>query len=112
MISSKLRTYSVYLFCLILLASCGVNARIKKADKRYSIGEYQAAGEMYRSAYSKVSRKDKRKKGYVAFRQGECYRLTNNKRAATAYRNAITNRYNDTTLVLRYAQVSAGIGFM
>ena len=105
MISSKLRTYSVYLFCLILLASCGVNARIKKADKRYSIGEYQAAGEMYRSAYSKVSRKDKRKKGYVAFRQGECYRLTNNKRAATAYRNAITNRYNDTTLVLRYAQV-------
>lgn len=105
MISSKLKTYSVYLFCLILFASCGVNARIKKADKRYSIGEYQAAGEMYRSAYSKVPRKDKRKKGYVAFRQGECYRLTNNRRAATAYRNAITNRYNDTTLVLRYAQV-------
>ena len=105
MVSSKLKTYSVYLFCLILFASCGVNARIKKADKRYSIGEYQAAGEMYRSAYSKVPRKDKRKKGYVAFRQGECYRLTNNRRAATAYRNAITNRYNDTTLVLRYAQV-------
>ena len=96
----------LFLFlCLLTITSCGVKSRIKKADKRYAIGEYQTAGEMYRSVYSRIPRKDKKIKAHVAFRQGECYRLTNNKRAAAAYVNALKNHSTDTTITLRYAQV-------
>ncbi|MCM1035571.1 MAG: OmpA family protein [Paludibacter sp.] len=85
-------------------SSCGVKARIKKADKKYDIGEYYAAGEMYRSSYKKVSAKDKKTRAYVAFRQGECYRYINNSKAANAYKQAITNRYSDSIVYLHHAQ--------
>lgn len=91
--------------CMLSWTSCGVKARIKKADKRYQIGEYHAAGEMYRSVYARIPKKDKKTKAHVAFYQGECYRLTNNSRAAMTYRNALKNNSEDTTITLRYAQV-------
>ena len=91
--------------CIVMYTSCGIKARIKKADKRYAIGEYQAAGEMYRSIYGRVPQKDQNTKAHVAFYQAECYRLTNNKRAASAYKNALKNKSADTTITLRYAQV-------
>lgn len=88
-----------------VFASCGVKARIKKADKKYAIGEYYDAGEIYRSAYRQVKAKDKRTRAYVAFRQGECYRYINNPKAANAYKAAIGNRYQDSIVYLHYAQV-------
>ncbi|MBR1810017.1 MAG: OmpA family protein [Paludibacteraceae bacterium] len=89
----------------VTLSSCGVKARIKKADKKFAIGEYYEAGNIYQSAYRQVSAKDKPTRAYVAFRQGECYRNINNTRAVTAYRNAIRNRYPDSIVYLRHAQV-------
>ena len=88
-----------------MLSSCGVKARIKKADKKYEIGEYYDAGNIYKSAYRQLKQKDKTTRAYVAFRQGECYRHINNTRAVTAYRNAIRNRYQDSIVYLRQAQV-------
>ncbi len=88
-----------------ICCSCGVKARIKKADKRYAIGEYYAAGEIYRGTYKQVKVKNKPLRAYVAFQQGECYRYINNPRAITAYQNAIRNRYPDSTIYLHYAQV-------
>lgn len=88
-----------------ICCSCGVKARIKKADKRYAIGEYYAAGEIYRGTYKQVKVKNKPLRAYVAFQQGECYRYINNPRAITAYQNAIRNRYPDSTVYLHYAQV-------
>lgn len=84
-----------------------MSARIKRADKRYAIGEYYDAGEQYRQIYRRISPKDKPVRAYVAFRQGECYRTINNKKAHTAYRNAIRNLYffTDSVVFLRYAQV-------
>ena len=106
MLSKKCFRLLLLLLCVVgCCTSCGIKARIKKADKRYQIGEYQAAGEMYRSVYSRIPRKDKKTKAHVAFYQGECYRLTNNPRATTAYRNALKNQSEDTTITLRYAQV-------
>lgn len=106
MSSKKCFKILLSLLCVAVCASsCGIKARIKKADKRYAIGEYQAAGEIYRSVYSRVPRKDKKTKAHVAFYQGECYRLTNNPRAISAYRNALKNQSTDTTITLRYAQV-------
>lgn len=89
----------------VALSSCGVKARIRKADKKYIIGEYYAAGELYRSAYRQIKAKDKPTKAYVAFQQGECYRYINNPKAVNAYKQAITNRYQDSIVYLRYAQV-------
>lgn len=88
-----------------ICSSCGVKARIKKADKRYAIGEYYAAGEIYRGTYKQVKVKNKHLRAYVAFQQGECYRYINNPRAITAYQNAIRNRYPDSIVYLHYAQV-------
>ncbi len=89
----------------VLFGSCGVKARIKKADKRYDIGEYYAAGDIYRSTYKQVSVKNKPLRAYVAFRQAECYKHINNPKAASAYQNAIRNRYQDSIVYLHYAQV-------
>ncbi len=101
-------TYYTILACLIvtvLCGSCGVKARIKKADKRYDIGEYYAAGEIYRSTYKQVRVKDKPLRAYVAFRQAECYKHINNPKAVSAYQNAIRNKYQDSIVYLHYAQV-------
>lgn len=89
----------------LLSQGCSVKARIKKADKRYEIGEYHAAGELYKKAYSGVATSDKQLKAKVAFRQGECFRLINNPRAEQAYQNAIRYNYSDSIVYLRYAQV-------
>ncbi|HNZ62457.1 MAG TPA: hypothetical protein PKN84_05845, partial [Paludibacteraceae bacterium] len=57
---------------LLLLQSCGVSSRIKKADTRFELGEYYAAGDLYKSSYGRILYKNKSLRGYVAFRQGEC----------------------------------------
>ena len=98
-------TYILLFLLAALCTSCGVKARLKKADKRYDIGEYYAAGDIYRSTYKQVKAKDKRLRGYVAFRQAECYRYINNPRAANAYQNAVRNHYPDSIMYLHYAQV-------
>lgn len=95
----------ILLFVSILMQSCGIGARISKADKRYEVGEYFAAGEMYKRVYSNIKSNEKELKGRIAFRQAECYRLTNQSRAELTYLNAIRNNYSDSIVYLRYAQV-------
>lgn len=88
------------------LSSCSIKQRIKKADRMYAIGEYYDAADLYKQSYSRVSSKrEKALKAHVAFRQGECYRILNNKHAASAYKNAIRYNYADSIVYLRYAQV-------
>lgn len=100
------RWAGLFLCLLLLLPSCGIKKRIKKADKRFEVGEYYTAGDLYRSCYGKVSpKKDKELKARVAFRQGESYRLTNRNRAAFAYQNAIRYGYPDSIVFFHYAQV-------
>lgn len=91
---------------LVGLTSCGIKSRIKRADKKYEIGEYYDAAEIYRSVYSRISPKtEKSLKAHVAFYQGECYRILNHQRAATCYQNAIRYRYPDSVAYLHLAQV-------
>jgi peptidoglycan-associated lipoprotein len=89
----------------ILLQGCSLKARIKRADKRYTIGEYYAAGDLYKKIYSKIPFKQKPLRARIAFQQGECYRLINSNKADQAYRNAIRYNYTDTIVFLNYAQV-------
>ncbi|MDR0370762.1 MAG: OmpA family protein [Prevotellaceae bacterium] len=99
--------FSLFLSILFVISSqsCSVNQRIKKADKHYELGEYVAAGDIYRKVYSKVPNKDKLLKSTVAFKQGECYRMINRPLAQQAYANAIRNNYPDSSAILLYAQV-------
>ena len=96
--------FPLLLFAVAALSSCGVKARIKKADKKFSIGEYYTAGNIYQSCYKRVKVKDKPTRAYVAFQQGECYRFINNTKAPNAYKNAIRNKYPDPIVFLRQAQ--------
>lgn len=89
---------------MIGMTGCSLSARIKKADKRYEIGEYYAAGDMYKQLYSKTPSKEKALRAKLAFRQGECFRILNNSRAVAAYKNAIRYQYADSVVYLRYAQ--------
>ena len=94
-----------FLLPLVTFSSCSVNARIKKADKKYTIGEYYEAGEIYRQTYRRISSKDKALRAHVAFMQGESHRILNNNKAVSAYKNAIRNNYPDSLVYLHYAQV-------
>lgn len=104
---TRMKFYFSFLLILVALSfqGCSIKARIKKADKRFAIGEYSAAAQMYYSLAPAVSSKDKPLKSRIAFNQAECYRLTNHNRAEQTYLTAIRNLYPDTIVYLRYAQV-------
>ena len=85
------------------ISGCSVQKKIKRADKKFAIGEYYNAADIYKQCYGQLSsKKDRALKGYVAYQQGECYRLINNPRAVNAYQNALRNKYylQDSTIFL------------
>ena len=90
---------------MIGMSSCSVAARVKRADKKYTIGEYYQAADMYKQVYRRIKSKNKPLRAHVAFQQGECYRTLNNSRAISSYKNAIRYQYPDSIVYLRYAQV-------
>ena len=92
-------------FMATTFSACSVSARVKRADRKYQIGEYYAAAEMYKQVYKNLNSKDRKLRAHVAFHQAECYRTLNNKKAATAYKNAIRYHYPDSIMYLHYAQV-------
>lgn len=91
----------------LLLASCSVNQQIRKADKRYEIGEYYKASNLYRKAYGRVNvSKERQKKAYVAFRTGDCYRLINENDKAERYLGySLKHNYKDSIALLYYADM-------
>ena len=95
------------LLAVLCLTGCSIQQRIKRADKKFAIGEYYTAGDIYKQCYSRLStKKDRELKGYVAYRQGECYRILNNPKAANAYQSALRCKYQlqDSTVYLHSAQ--------
>ena len=99
----------LYILCVSAViagfSSCSVSARVKRADKKYNIGEYYQAAEMYKQVYRHINSKDKAMRAHVAFNQGECYRILNNSKATSAYKNAIRYHHPDSIVYLHYAQV-------
>ena len=105
---SKLGLYSALLLILLGFSSCSIKMRVKRADKKFNIGEYYDASEIYKSCYGRIPSKSERAlKAHVAFQQGECYRILNQSRAVQCYTNAVRNRYyqQDSIVYLRLAQV-------
>ena len=100
--------YLYILLAVLCLSGCSIQQRVKRADKKFAIGEYYTAADIYKSCYSRLStKKDRELKGYVAYKQGECYRLINNPRAANCYQSALRCKYHlqDSTIFLHAGQV-------
>ena len=89
----------------VFFMSCGIEARLRKADKHYVLGEYYTAGNLYKSVYSRVPFSKKEKKADIAFKQAECYRYTNYYRAEQVYLNAIRYKFPNDTVYLRLGQM-------
>lgn len=92
---------------LLTLTGCSIQQRVKRADKKFAIGEYYTAADLYKSCYGRLStKKDRQLKGYVAYKQGECYRLINNPRAVNCYQSALRCKYQlqDSTVFLHAGQ--------
>ncbi|MBR2637332.1 MAG: OmpA family protein [Bacteroidaceae bacterium] len=108
----QIPTYTTFILLLILIiTSCSSEKAIRKGDQLVAINEYFEAAKQYKRAYSKISPKERSKRGSVAWKMAECYRMSNNsQRAAGAYQNAIRYKYPDS-LAYKYladAQVEKG----
>ena len=91
------------MLAVLCLSSCSIQQRVKRADKKFAIGEYYTAADLYKSCYSRLSaKKDRQLKGYTAYKQGECYRILNNSRAVSCYQSALRCKYHlqDSTIFL------------
>ena len=100
------RKFIILTISAAMLASCSLNSRIQKADKKFALGEYYRAAEMYRSIYPQVPLKKRSIKAKVAYKMGNAYRIIeNNKRAETAYKNAVKYGNKDSLVFYFYAEV-------
>ena len=90
---------------MLLLTGCSIQQRVKKADKKFAIGEYYDAAQIYKQCQRNINAKQQRElKAHVSFRQGECYRILNDGKAVNAYASAIKYKYPDSIAYLRYGQ--------
>ena len=64
---------------------------VKKGDKKYDVGEYEVAIEIYHKALTKSN-----DPGYINFKIGESYRLSNRiKKSLSYYQAAVKNGYTE-----------------
>ncbi|MCQ2351152.1 MAG: OmpA family protein [Paludibacteraceae bacterium] len=100
-----IKRLSLFLLLACVLASCSLNSRIQKADKKFALGEYYRASEMYKAIYPNVPAKNKKLKSSVAYKLGNSYRLIeNNVKAETAYKNAVKLGSKDSLVYYYYAE--------
>lgn len=91
------KVLSLLVLSLLLLASCGAEKNMKKAEKFMAIGEYYDAASQYKQAYSKTPPKERDRRGLIAGKMAVCYRKINSTpKAVAAYRNMV--RYNKATV--------------
>ena len=96
-----MKKYIYHIVCCALLlavcASCG-SAKLSVAEEQYARGEYYEAAQTYRKVYNKMRKKtDRPKRGYIAYKMGDCYsKLNMSARASAAFANAVRYKYCDT----------------
>ena len=94
------------LLCLLLLASCGAESILRKAEQSLALGEYHEASALYKKAYAKTDPKEKEKRAERAFMTAECYRRINmNAKALASYVNAERYGYPDSIVYKHMADL-------
>lgn len=87
----------LFILSALLLVSCGLGNNLKKAEQSYALGEYYDAAKFYKKAYARTPPKERTKRGEIAYKMADCYRLTNTTlRARGAYMNALRYKYKDS----------------
>lgn len=91
------KVLALLVLSLLLLAGCGAEKNMKKAEQFMAIGEYYDAASQYKQAYSKTPPKERDRRGLIAGKMAVCYRKINSTpKAVAAYRNMV--RYNKATV--------------
>lgn len=91
------KVLALLVLSLLLLAGCGAEKNMKKAEKFMAIGEFYDAASQYKQAYSKTPPKERDRRGLIAGKMAVCYRKINSTpKAVAAYRNMV--RYNKATV--------------
>lgn len=91
---------------VMAVCSCSIEKRVAKADKKFAIGEYYDAAQIYKQCNSRINAKKQRElKAHVCFQQGECYRILNDGKAVNAYASAIKYKYQDSIAYLYHGKV-------
>ncbi|MDR2475781.1 MAG: OmpA family protein [Bacteroidales bacterium] len=94
------KAYGIALILGVLLVSCKT-PKLSEANRRFEIGEYYEAAQMYRKIYNKTPSKKRELRAELSFKTGECNRFINNTgKALSGYRNAIRYNYPDSILYL------------
>ncbi len=84
------------------------NKRTKKADELFESGQYYLALQKYTKLYEKT--RDKKQKGEIAFKAGECTRNLNIQQKAVGwYRKAIGGKYQNQYMNLYLAEALRAI---
>ncbi len=97
--------YSILiLLAAILVMACSSEKGIRNGDRLAAIMEYTDAAKEYKKAYRKISAKERKLRGEVAWKMAECYRKSNSPVFAVgAYQNAVRYNYPDSTALLHLA---------
>ena len=89
-----------------LLAGCGADRHLKKAEKFLAVGEYYDAANEYKKAYAKTETKDKVRRGQIAKKMGDCYsRINFTQKAIAAYRNVIRFKQDSIDSQLEFGRL-------
>lgn len=104
------RYIGILLLSALLLFSCSINKRVRKADARYEMGEYDMALKKYRRVYTRLPRNKRRVKARIANNMAESYRrLGQYARAERSYRAALRYGYMDSIIYIHQAQMQMNI---
>jgi len=102
---------SCIIFLLIFFAALipeaeAQNRRVERADKAYELHQYSDAVNLYRKAYNRVRRKDRREAGRISYNTGVAYmRLNDPRRAEMQFKRAIRMNYRIPEAYLYLAEV-------
>jgi peptidoglycan-associated lipoprotein len=92
--------YLKYFFLVIIslsLLSCGLQSRLKKADRKFANGAFYDASEAYRKVKKQIPRSKPMIRADVNYKLGECfYALCRMPMAVDAYKAALGSKPNDS----------------
>lgn len=92
----------VMIFIMASIAFSCKTPKIEEANRRFDIGEYYEAAQLYRKIYNRTSPKKRELRAELAFMVGESNRMINNSaKALGGYQNAIRYNYPDSVVFLQ-----------
>jgi peptidoglycan-associated lipoprotein len=95
----------------VVFVGCSLSAKLQKADKLYAEGAYFKVAKQYQKLQKRINKKDKKTKGEVAFKTGECNRLLfEMQKAVKQYNTAIKNNFSDSVIYLNLAKTYHALG--